>query len=551
MRDPRILKITDDPWTPLALTSLSWLLPVELSADGREVKCVHYDRAIAPAASYQSLGLEDARISKVGARWWMTVCSVSPERLGTSLYSSADARDWRLEGLVLDHQNKDMLLFEGLVGGEYWAQTRPLGDVWFAYPPGSEYRAGPAIQLASSPDALHWRPRAEPGIRPHSATLSTAKMGGGAPPIRTPEGWLSLWHGVEAGAEVGIYRTYWSLLDPQEPWRVLRTEHHALIEPAPALTGALGDRMYLSNVVFTTGIGRCPRSLYRRQRRGGPGLPHHDDPEGALRVSEPAVGLPPPWWKSATIYQIYPRSFQDTDGDGIGDLAGIAARLDHLVWLGVDALWLSPIFPSPMADFGYDVANYTDVGFRFGTLADFDRLLDAAHAKGLRVLLDLVPNHSSDRHVWFEESRSAPDSPLRDWYIWRDPAPDGGPPNNWISDFGGPAWERDAASGQYYSHAFLKEQPDLNWRNPELRGRDDGRAALLVRSRRGRVPHRRAVAHGEGRRLPGQSAQPRLAARHGGDAQAAPDQLHRPAPRSTASPPRCARWRTPIRANAC
>lgn len=175
-----------------------------------------------------------------------------------------------------------------------------------------------------------------------------------------------------------------------------------------------------------------------------------------------------PWWETGVIYQIYPRSFQDSDGDGIGDLAGIERRLDHVARLGVDAIWLSPVFPSPMADFGYDVADYCGIAPIFGTLADFDRLLAAVHARGLKLVLDFVPNHSSDQHPWFQESRAGRDSAKRDWYIWRDPAPDGGPPNNWISDFGGPAWTLDPASGQYYLHAFLPQQPDLNWRHPEL-----------------------------------------------------------------------------------
>ena len=174
------------------------------------------------------------------------------------------------------------------------------------------------------------------------------------------------------------------------------------------------------------------------------------------------------WWQSGVIYQVYPRSFQDADGDGVGDLKGVEARLDHLVGLGIDAVWLSPIFTSPMADFGYDVADYTGVDPLFGTLADFDALLAAAHARGLKLLLDFVPNHSSDRHAWFVDSRSSRAATKRDWYVWRDPAPDGGPPNNWQSFFGGPAWTYDETTGQYYLHQFLKEQPDLNWRNPGL-----------------------------------------------------------------------------------
>ncbi len=175
------------------------------------------------------------------------------------------------------------------------------------------------------------------------------------------------------------------------------------------------------------------------------------------------------WWKTGIIYQIYPRSFQDTNGDGIGDLQGIRRRLDHLVDLGVDALWLSPIFVSPQKDFGYDIADYCAIEPAYGTLQDFDALLADAHARGLRLILDLVPNHTSDQHAWFQESRASKTSDKRDWYIWRDPAPDGGPPNNWMSVFGGSAWAYDEASGQYYYHAFLEAQPDLNWRNPLVR----------------------------------------------------------------------------------
>ena len=174
------------------------------------------------------------------------------------------------------------------------------------------------------------------------------------------------------------------------------------------------------------------------------------------------------WWKHGVVYQIYPRSFMDSDGDGVGDLEGIRARLDHLAWLGIDAIWLSPIFPSPMADFGYDVSDYCDVDPVFGDLARFDALLADAHARGIRVMLDWVPNHTSDRHAWFSESRASRSSAKRDWYVWRDPGSDGGPPNNWVAMFGGPAWELDRATSQYYLRSFLKEQPDLNWRNPEV-----------------------------------------------------------------------------------
>ena len=174
------------------------------------------------------------------------------------------------------------------------------------------------------------------------------------------------------------------------------------------------------------------------------------------------------WWQRGIIYQVYPRSFMDSNGDGVGDLKGLISRLDYLRWLGVDAVWISPLYPSPMKDFGYDVADYTAIHPLFGAFADFDRLIREAHARDLKVILDFVPNHSSDQHPWFVESRSSRDNPKRNWYIWRGPGPGGGPPNNWLSCFGGSAWEYDAHTEQYYYHAFLREQPDLNWRNPEV-----------------------------------------------------------------------------------
>src|ERR671916_765118 len=174
------------------------------------------------------------------------------------------------------------------------------------------------------------------------------------------------------------------------------------------------------------------------------------------------------WWQQAVFYQIYPRSFADGNADGIGDFPGMITKLDYLCDLGVDAIWLSPHFPSPFLDCGYDISDYTGVGPEYGTLDDFTTFLREAHARGIRVILDLVLNHTSDQHPWFLESRSSRDNPKRDWYIWRD-GNDDGPPNNWASIFGGSAWERDPATGQYYYHVFLKEQPDLNWRNPAVK----------------------------------------------------------------------------------
>jgi alpha-glucosidase len=176
-----------------------------------------------------------------------------------------------------------------------------------------------------------------------------------------------------------------------------------------------------------------------------------------------------PWWESSVFYQIYPRSYQDTNGDGIGDLPGITARLDHLQELGVDALWITPFFPSPQVDFGYDVQNYVDVDPQFGSLADFDRLIKEAHQRGIKVIIDLVPNHTSDKHPWFVEARKSRDNPFRDFYVWRDPDPEtGGPPNNWDSCFQSTGWTLDENTNQYYYHAFYPEQPDLNWRNPKV-----------------------------------------------------------------------------------
>jgi len=175
------------------------------------------------------------------------------------------------------------------------------------------------------------------------------------------------------------------------------------------------------------------------------------------------------WWRDGVIYQIYPRSFADANGDGIGDLRGIIPHLDYLRELGVDGIWLSPIYPSPMKDFGYDVKDYCDIDPVFGARADFDDLLREAHARNIRVIMDMVMNHTSDEHAWFSESRSSRDNPKRDWYFWRDPRPGGRPPNNWQSVFGGSAWQFDPQTGQYYLHLFDPGQPDLNWRNPEVK----------------------------------------------------------------------------------
>ena len=185
--------------------------------------------------------------------------------------------------------------------------------------------------------------------------------------------------------------------------------------------------------------------------------------------TDAAAAKPATWWHHAIIYEIYPRSFQDSDGDGIGDLRGITRRLNYLQKLGVDAIWVTPFFSSPNADFGYDVSDYMAIDPRFGTMADWDQLVREAKRRNIRVLVDLVLNHSSDQHPWFRESRSSRSNPKRDWYVWHDPAPGGGPPTNWKAIFPGPTWTLDPKTGQYYYHIFLPQQPDLNWRSPGLR----------------------------------------------------------------------------------
>ena len=183
----------------------------------------------------------------------------------------------------------------------------------------------------------------------------------------------------------------------------------------------------------------------------------------------PLTDRPADWWKDAVVYQIYPRSFHDSDGDGIGDLNGITAKLDYIAALGVDVVWLSPHFDSPNADNGYDIRDYRKVMAEFGTMDDFDRMLDGLHTRGIELIVDLVVNHTSDEHAWFQESRTSRDNPYRDFYVWRDPKPDGSPPNNYRSLFGGPAWTHDPSTGQFYLHYFHRKQPDLNWLEERVR----------------------------------------------------------------------------------
>ena len=256
MTDPRQFELKGSRHRILALTSLSWLLPVELDPAGEAIVAIHYDAAIEPAAPYQHYGVEDARITRIGDIWYMTTCSVGAERHCTTLHTSRDGLHYRLEGIVLDHQNKDMILFEGLVAGKFMALTRPLGEVYFACPPDSPYVGGPSINFAQSPDALHWKPLDAPGLRARKASRSAMKIGGGTQPILTRDGWLMIYHGVEARESVGIYRSFWALLDRDDPSHILRIEDDVpLVEANPALTAPIAHQMYLPTpVVFSTGL---------------------------------------------------------------------------------------------------------------------------------------------------------------------------------------------------------------------------------------------------------------------------------------------------------
>lgn len=255
MKDPRSFVLTNYSFPVCAVTSLSWLLPVELNESGSAIEDIHYDKIIFPQYSSQEYGIEDARISFIDGRYYMTTCCVSSERHSTILYASGDGLNYECLGIVLDHQNKDMLLFEGKIANVYHALTRPLGSCYFATPPSSLYHPGASIQMASSPDLLHWRPCDAPFMRAKRSSLSNVKIGGGTPPVLTPDGWLMLYHGVENKGEVGIYRTFWALLDKDDPLKILHLEGDIpLLEANPALTESMSQQMYLNDVVFTTGI---------------------------------------------------------------------------------------------------------------------------------------------------------------------------------------------------------------------------------------------------------------------------------------------------------
>ncbi|MEO8821358.1 MAG: hypothetical protein ABI267_00950 [Ginsengibacter sp.] len=255
MSDPRKFKIKAYSFPVYALTSLSWLLPVELNEDATRIESIHYDKIISPQFESQEYGIEDPRISVIDGRYYMTVCCVSSERHSTMLYFSDDGLNYKCDGIILDHQNKDMLLFEGKVNDNYYALTRPLGECYFASPPSSLFHPGPSIQMATSPDLHHWKPCDSHFLRARRSSLSNEKIGGGTQPILTSEGWLMLYHGVENNSGVGIYRTFWALLNKENPQEILYlSDKIPLLEANPELMKEIKDKIYLGNVVFTTGI---------------------------------------------------------------------------------------------------------------------------------------------------------------------------------------------------------------------------------------------------------------------------------------------------------
>ncbi|HEV8084214.1 MAG TPA: hypothetical protein VGP55_13490 [Chitinophagaceae bacterium] len=255
MNDPRKFRINYYNFPVYALTSLSWLLPVELNEDGSSIQKIHYDKIISPEFTSQEYGIEDPRISFIRDRYYMTVCCVSSERHSTMLYISDDGLNYSSLGIVLDHQNKDMLLFEGKINEKFYALTRPMGECYFATPADSLYHPGAAIHLSSSTNLLHWKPSDNAFLRARRSSLSNVKLGGGTPPVLTKDGWLMLFHGVENKTEVGIYRTFWALLDKHDPSKILHlADISPLLEADPNLTANISDQIYLNDVVFTTGI---------------------------------------------------------------------------------------------------------------------------------------------------------------------------------------------------------------------------------------------------------------------------------------------------------
>jgi predicted GH43/DUF377 family glycosyl hydrolase len=255
MQDPRKFRIHAYGFEVYALTSLSWLLPVELNEDGSQVKTIHYDKIISPQFTSQEYGIEDARISFIDSRYYLTTCCVSSERHSTMLYVSDDGLNYKCLGIILDTQNKDMLLFEGNINNTYYALTRPLGECYFATSPSSIWHPGAAIHMASSPDLLHWKPSDIPFLRARRSSSSNVKIGGGTPPILTSNGWLMLYHGVENKGAVGIYRTFWAMLDKDDPLKIISIEDETpLLEADESLTVGISHQKYLNDVVFTTGI---------------------------------------------------------------------------------------------------------------------------------------------------------------------------------------------------------------------------------------------------------------------------------------------------------